>query len=206
MATKIVNSPGVGATLILQNIRGYANKLRIVLEGKALDNAAKELQRVAFDAMKKQYFSTKVNRKYYSRAYNSKSQRFKLEHVLFSKKSPIKRVSKNTVQVSFLPKPYEELIRLVPHLQWQEEGTRGVVDSQPYIITKGGLRAIKKRVASSFPKARSRKGRIGSVIYLKVPHYPLKPRNFILAADLVIKTQGGKIIRDSVKKTLRSLK
>jgi len=211
----IVNNPGIGSVLILQNITGYANKLRLLLYGKALTIAAKDLQDAAFNAMRDKYFATKSNRTYYNREYLSKPQSLKLEHILFRRKPPIKRMSVNSIFVPVLPGSYAELVKVVPHLRWQEEGTKASVDLQPYLICgQGYLSSIKKTIASGFPQAKffdfvNRKNNIpnvGKVFYLRVVHPPLKGREFILTADFVVRTMGQRIVRESVKRTVKENK
>ena len=81
----------------------------------------------------------------------------------------------------------------VPHLKWQEYGTRSMVDKQPYLITKTGLRSIKK---SEVPRLRRRRGRKSPIKILDVPHPALRARYFIKAGTLFLRRYWPNIVKN----------
>jgi len=197
----------------LENLKGYSKKYKALLEGKILERAARHLQETAFLIMQDRYFETKKNRIYYNKKYLAKPKTQKLEHLLFSKLPPLKKKDNNTVEIRLLNKDYDKLIKIAPHLQWQEEGHGFNVDDQPYEVRKKSLGPITKEKALTrerIPYSKRTKSKlknsVGAVVYLKVPHKALPSRDFILVATRFWKKEGRKILLDKVREELKKIK
>ena len=141
----------------LTDLENYIVALKKLGQGDILEKAAKHLQVKAINAMKKQYFNTAVGRIDNKRSRASSIAKGEIESKLFGNvPAPLKKGNK---RIDFkIWAGYGAIGRDVPHLKWQEEGTKGMVDQQPYQITnfrpgnKGRpwkLKSIKKSEASS---------------------------------------------------------
>jgi len=163
-------------------------------------NIARKLQLNGFEAMQNQFYVTAKN---VSRRYHRKGKRYSLEYRLFSKNLPDPvRIDEDTYLIVVV-EDFERLQREVPHLEWQESGTRATVDRQPYrILPNGKLGPITKVKA-----ARMRSRKMGDlprqIKILNVPHPALKARNFLLAAQRAIKFNSEKIVIGQFKQQLK---
>jgi len=162
---------------------------------------ATEVQNGAFNAMKDQFFATKKNSRNMGAKYISKGRSQHLEYRLFSRGLPEpQRTGVKTFEVVAV-KDFSNLLSELPHLAWQEEGTRANVDRQPFLIKKNGrLGSITKERAKTM-----RKRRVGNlprqIKVIKVPHPALPARGFLKSYNFFMKTQADKVVFNWMKAT-----
>lgn len=211
MAFKIYKSGNVTLRLNMTNLESYSKAYKDFFENGGMARTAIHLQKRAWLSMKNKYFMSKSNRIYYNRQYLGRPDSKKLEIRLFGHEpTQSHRISSESYAIKFLPDNYGRLKRDLPHLIWQEEGTKTTVDRQPYLRTRKGLRPITKRKAENLINRgtkRDASGRFATgnvpqnkiIQIIAVEHKALKARGFIKAGLTILKQQGAKIAREFVQ-------
>lgn len=206
MGFTIVKNGKVTVKSSLDNLKGYKKKYGTFLKNEALPIAASILQRKAIEAMKVQFFNTKAA----TRGGNDflsdlaiKSRRYKkIENRLFKTVPKITRLGDGSYSIPLIQN-FGQVNRDIPHLKWQEEGTRAMTDLQPYRV----IRDSRTKIPKYYAVKKSIAGRPGginplNVVFLKVPHPALPARNFIKAGTRFLKENGKQIVLREVRKQL----
>lgn len=181
-------------TLNLSGLKSYQRMYENFTSGNSINNLAKEVQELAREAIKNRYFQTKGHSK-----YRSKGMKQHLEYRLFDLPlpSPVKTGS-TSFDIALVPDP-ATINEDVPHLKWQEYGTKSMVDRQPYLITSTGLRSIKKVDAAQLMR---RKRSVGRILLIDVPHPALRARHFIKAGSLFLRNYWPSIVKNWYQREL----
>lgn len=191
----------------LEGIKNFQKALKLLESGDIIMDAAIDLQRKAFQVMKDRYFSTKSSRiQYYHKRVN-KNKKYRIEDRLFNSIPKPKLLKNNMVEIKLINN-FDKIVKDVPHLLWQEQGTKGMVDSQPYRV--GFRRDFKGLALKPITKRRAKNRRrvtgnwfLGGVVYLDVPHPPLRAREFILSGNNYLKRHGLRIMSSYINRILR---
>lgn len=192
--------------LKMRAAQNYKRAIQSALKDDIFYKAAVHLQERAIAALKYTYLSTKGKRSERHRNRKYKDVTKRLETYLFDVPKP-KRTAQGTYQIRTVPN-LALLNRKFPYLKWQEGGANPMLDNQPYRITfSGKLFPITKRKAQALrgKKLKDSRGRItrfNQIRDIPVLHPGLEPRHFILTANRLVKTQGGKIVSDFIRKEL----
>jgi hypothetical protein len=196
-----------------KNFRPLKNEVkawREFMEGGGTAKAARHLQERAFTAMKIVFLK-------YKRGENRlrRDRGGKIEDTIFGGPAenlsvkpnfPPAVISQSSTSCEFsLIANFEYLYNgsnsPIPHLKWQEEGTKAMTHRQAYRFVGGKYVNIRKNeVRDDLGRFKKRSGQI---VWLTVPHPALRPREFILAASRLIKTQGSKITSDFIRQELK---
>lgn len=206
MAVKIIRKAGLTWRIELTNLKSYYKAYKEFFEKGGIARTAKYLQKQAWLVMKAQYMSTKSGRTYYNKKYISKPLNKKIEFRLFAHQpNLITQISKTAYDIRYI-EDLRTLSKDLPHLQWQEEGTKRMVDRQPYLIINGKLMPITKKKAFNRKRNLRGTGRHSNIVILDVSHPSLRARRFIKAAQFFLKEKGAKVASDFVKEELSRLR
>lgn len=214
MAFKLKKTGPVTFQFDLTNLKSYQKAYKEFFEKGGIQLTAQYLQKRAWQAMRSKYMQTRANRIYYNKKYLSKPENRKIEFRLFGMEpTRVQRIGNNSYEIRFI-EDINRLVKDLPHLLWQEEGTKKKTDRQPYLITKRGLRPITKvKALNIIHKGQDRRGRFkrgnrfnAQIKYITVEHPALKARGFIKDAQSLLKSKGEKIAGDFIRQELRRLR
>jgi len=200
MGFSVTRGDGLDWKINLDSLRGYKKVYEGMLKGEILQDAAIALQKEAISVMRKTYLDTKVGLK----RRNTGSS---IENDLFrGAKTPLRKGS--TVYEIELITNYSGKFRERPHIRWQEEGTKAMVDKQPYFLYS--RKVGDENVSRLYPITKKRAYRMLSrskrapIKILDVPHPGLRARGFIKAANFFLKTQGQKFVMNFVRNAIKT--
>lgn len=206
---KQTKNNSVSYKLDLTGIKNYIKLIRKIGSEDFIRSAALDIQEKAFEVMKRKYLMTKAKRVYYGKR-RKKDRSKRLEKRLFSYKPRPTIINSNTIEVKLINN-YDKLIKELPHLIWQEYGTKSSVDTQPYRVgfslreKRFALKPITKRKAATRRQV-TNKWFFGGIVKLAVPHPALPARMFILEANNYLKRNGLSIVSKHINRLLGSKK
>jgi len=158
--------------------------------GGLLQEAAQHVHEEAMKVMRAKYFATSKKGSYKEKSNRkNKPLRKQLEYRLFGKNKKFYYKSGDSVEVNLLP-DFDQIVKELPHLLFQEYGTSGNIDKQGFIRRGGKYYNIKKTQYRGSQGRFIPRAKKGKLVFLNVPHPPIKKRGFILAANRWLKEQG----------------